>query len=112
MFSFQGTIQNLKRFNEIPTFSVETSVSLLLILYSLLLITLKEWWARTRFPVGKPRRLQQSTGLLPRAAFRVHFGSRLSELASLSLDSYYAFARSGGPKWTRTIDLTIISRVL
>ena len=30
---------------------------------------------RTRFPAGKPRRLQQSTGLLPRAAFRVHFGS-------------------------------------
>ena len=29
---------------------------------------------RTRFPAGKPRRLQQSTGLLPRAAFRVHFG--------------------------------------
>ena len=29
---------------------------------------------RTRFPAGKPRRLQQSTGLLPSAAFRVHFG--------------------------------------
>ena len=29
----------------------------------------------TRFAAAKPRRLQQSTGLLPRAAFRVHFGS-------------------------------------
>ena len=29
---------------------------------------------RTRFSAEKPRRLQQSTGLLPRAAFRVHFG--------------------------------------
>ena len=29
---------------------------------------------RTCFPAGKPRRLQQSTGLLPSAAFRVHFG--------------------------------------
>ena len=43
----------------------------------------KKWWARTRFSAEKPRRLQQSTGLLPRAAFRVHFGgfafgSRLS----------------------------------
>ena len=26
-----------------------------------------------RLPAGKPRRLQQSTGLLPRAAFRIHF---------------------------------------
>ena len=34
----------------------------------------KKWWARTRFSAEKPRRLQQSTGLLPRAAFRVHFG--------------------------------------
>ena len=33
-----------------------------------------KWWARTRFSAEKPRRLQQSTGLLPRAAFRVHFG--------------------------------------
>ena len=29
----------------------------------------------TRFSAEKPRRLQQSTGQLPRAAFRVHFGS-------------------------------------
>ena len=29
----------------------------------------------TRFAAAKPRRLQQSTGLLLRAAFRVHFGS-------------------------------------
>ena len=28
------------------------------------------------------------------------------------LDSCFALLRSGGPKWTRTIDLTIISRVL
>ena len=34
------------------------------------------------------------------------------ELNLLSLDSYFSFSKSGGPKWTRTIDLTIISRVL
>ena len=33
---------------------------------------------RTRFSAEKPRRLQQSTGLLPRAAFRVHFGALAS----------------------------------
>ena len=34
------------------------------------------------------------------------------ELNFLGLDSCFFFFRSGGPKWTRTIDLTIISRVL
>ena len=69
MFSFQGTIQNLQEIQWNPNLSVETSVKLLIFLY-----IKKEWWARTRFPAGKPRRLQQSAGLLPRAAFRVHFG--------------------------------------
>ena len=67
---------------------------------------------RTRFPVGKPRRLQQSTGLLPRAAFRAHFGAiAFGTQLSRSWLLFYIFW-SGGPKWTRTIDLTIISRVL
>ena len=45
----------------------------------------KKWWPRTRFPAGKPRRLQQSTGLLPRAAFQVHFGfaCRQNSIASV-----------------------------
>ena len=34
------------------------------------------------------------------------------ELNCLGLDFPLSFFRSGGPKWTRTIDLTIISRVL
>ena len=34
------------------------------------------------------------------------------ELNRVSLDSFLTFRLSGGPKWTRTIDLTIISRVL
>jgi len=38
------------------------------------LCILKSGGPRTRFSAEKPRRLQQSTGLLPRAAFRVHFG--------------------------------------
>ena len=76
------------------------------------LLLKKSGGPRTRFPAGKPRRLQQSTGLLPRAAFRVHFGAKPSELNCLGLDSYFTCLRSGGPKWTRTIDLTIISRVL
>ena len=65
----------------------------------------------TRFPPGKPRRLQQSTGLLPRAGFRVHFmNSMLFALTAILFG--FQLIRSGGPKWTRTIDLTIISRVL
>ena len=40
----------------------------------LFLCILRSGGPRTRFPAEKPRRLQQSTGLLPRAAFRVHFG--------------------------------------
>ena len=68
---------------------------------------------RTRFPAGKPRRLQQSTGLLPRAAFRVHFGVLAFQYSIVQgLDFVSPSLRSGGPKWTRTIDLTIISRVL
>ena len=64
MFSFQGThFEFPKKFNEI-SYSYGISVNFLK----------KKWWSRTRFPAGKPRRLQQSTGLLPRAAFRVHFG--------------------------------------
>ena len=63
----------------------------------------------TRFPAGKPRRLQQSTGLLPSAGFRV--------LRRFLIRRHPAFiflqpVIFGGPKWTRTIDLTIISRVL
>ena len=41
----------------------------------------------TRFSAEKPRRLQQSTGLLPRAGFRVHFGlppSRYPKLPGLN----------------------------
>ena len=34
------------------------------------------------------------------------------ELDRPGLDSCLSLFRSGGPKWTRTIDLTIISRVL
>ena len=36
---------------------------------------------RTRFSAEKPRRLQQSPGLLPRAAFRVHFGLTYQRLS-------------------------------
>ena len=57
-------------------FFTGTSVNLQPIHYSLLPITSKNGGPKwTRFAAAKPRRLQQSTGLLPRAAFRVHFGS-------------------------------------
>ena len=67
MFSFQGAAWILKiQWNLL--FPRNFSQSLISV------TKFKKWWARTRFPAGKPRRLQQSTGLLPRAAFRVHFG--------------------------------------
>ena len=62
----------------------------------------------TRFPAGKPRRLKQSTGLLLRAGFRVLEGFSSSNPFGVSI----LVGEIGGPKWTRTIDLTIISRVL
>ena len=37
---------------------------------------------------------------------------RLNEVPAFTEASVNLFKRSGGPKWTRTIDLTIISRVL
>ena len=43
----------------------------------------------TRFAAAKPRRLRQSTGLSPRAGFRVHFGSlRLDSVQSLCFLSF------------------------
>ena len=62
----------------------------------------------TRFPAGKPRRLKQSTGLFLRAGFRVLEGFSSSNSYGTSI----MVSEIGGPKWTRTIDLTIISRVL
>ena len=41
--------------------------------------------ARTRFSAEKPRRLQHATGMLSRAAFRVHFG--LLQTASFQMPS-------------------------
>ena len=43
-------------------------------------------------------------------AFRV--SKKLNEVPSHEEASVSLLKRSGGPKWTRTIDLTIISRVL
>jgi len=64
MFSFQGANRiPFKKFNEASAIA-GTSVNLLK----------RSGGPRTRFSAEKPRRLQQSTGLLPRAAFRVHFG--------------------------------------
>ena len=65
----------------------------------------------TRFPARKPRRLQHATGMLSRAAFRAILFVHLTAL-SFKTSLLFDFGRSGGPKWTRTIDLTIISRVL
>ena len=38
--------------------------------------------------------------------------SRLYALQSFGFALVFQFLKIGGPKWTRTIDLTIISRVL
>ena len=40
------------------------------------------------------------------------FFKRLNEVSTLVGTSVNLFFEDGGPKWTRTIDLTIISRVL
>ena len=40
------------------------------------------------------------------------FSKRLNEVLSSESASVNLFFEDGGPKWTRTIDLTIISRVL
>ena len=92
MFSFQGT-QSFKR-NSMKLLFRATSVNLFWMVESTGIEPVtsclqgrrspswanppfrgfKKWWARTRFSAEKPRRLQQSTGLLSSAAFRVHFG--------------------------------------
>ena len=72
---FSRCILNFLR-NSMKHHSHGASVNLLLIHYSLLPIALRSGGPKwTRFSAEKPRRLQQSTGLLPRAAFRVHFGT-------------------------------------
>ena len=70
MFSFQGASLNhfFKRLNEAASSEV-TSVNLLWV------FAFRSGGPRTRFSAEKPRRLQQSTGLFPKAAFRVHFGA-------------------------------------
>ena len=130
MFSFQGAFELLR--NSMKYLFQGTSVNFLKVveisgiepLTSCLQGRRSPSWAkppdlfwsggpRTRFSAEKPRRLQHATGMLSRAAFRVHFGL-LTNWCSfvLVLTSISLFFWSGGPKWTRTIDLTIISRVL
>ena len=109
MFSFQGASEFLisKRLNEtsfIRCFSQSLTDSLFT-LTSYFKSGGPKW---TRFPAGKPRRLKQSTGLFLRAGFRVLEGFSSSNPFGVSI----LVGEIGGPKWTRTIDLTIISRVL
>ena len=54
----------------------------------------------TRFPAGKPRRLQQSTGLLSRAAFRVLLACRPSKLVRPGLNPYLSLLL----KWWAKMD--------
>ena len=75
MFSFQGAFLNFLRNSMKSHLSMgfQSISHSFCILHSALCI-LRSGGPRTRFSAEKPRRLQQSTGLLPRAAFRVHFG--------------------------------------
>ena len=66
----------------------------------------------TRFAAAKPRRLQQSTGLLPRAAFRVQQGELLTFQSSFLTKKKEEPKNSvplGSPCWTRTNDTRINS---
>ena len=45
-------------------------------LYQMSYIRKVDVFGQNRFPVGKPRRFQQSTGLLPRAAFRFRLSAK------------------------------------
>ena len=66
----------------------------------------------TRFAAAKPRRLQQSTGLLPSAAFRVRQGELLTFRSSFLTKKKEELKNSvplGSPCWTRTNDTRINS---
>ena len=117
MFSFQGAFsESLKRFNEVSCFQ-GTSVNLFV------------WWrlaGSNRWPPAC------KAGALPaelnphifssfyqskaqRSGFRLERRSRLAVkhwTFSSMRPAQGELRRGGGPKWTRTIDLTIISRVL
>ena len=83
MFSVFGL--SFKKLNEASCFQV-ASVNFLILHYAFCILHSKRsGGSRTRFPAGKPRRLQQSTGLLPRAAFRVHFGVKAFGTQSVSV---------------------------
>ena len=79
MFSFQGASLSffLKRLNE-TTQSLELlqSISQFCILHSAFKRSGGPKW--TRFSAEKPRRLKQSTGLFPRAGFRVPYRTQSS----------------------------------
>ena len=129
MFSFQGAFLSFffKRLNEasdVLSFIRNFSQSLILVelsgiepLTSCLQGRRSPSWAKppdlhllffksggpkwTRFSAEKPRRLQQSTGLLLRAAFRVHFGSLgLTLFSPLGLRHFFQFLQ----KWWAKMD--------
>ena len=111
MFSFQGACLSFffKRLNETSN-SFGISVNLFLVveisgiepLTSCLQGRRSPSWAKppypslfwsggpkwTRFSAEKPRRLQQSTGLSPRAGFRVHFTELSKPFRSLLWSNY------------------------
>ena len=102
MFSFQGTFESLsKKFNEVST-SVGTSVNLLKEVVGHGLAFLRESHGGYNMP---PAYCQEPP-------FESILAYTPSGLDRPGLYLYLDFFRSGGPKWTRTTDLTIISRVL
>ena len=102
MFSFQGTFESLsKKFNEVSTF-VGTSVNLLKEVVGQGLAFLRESHGGYNSP---PDCCQEPP-------FESILALSPQELNCFGLDYLFKLFKSGGPKWTRTIDLTIISRVL
>ena len=98
MFSFQGASLSffLKRLNE-TTQSLELlqSISQFCILHSAFCILRSGGPKWTRFSAEKPRRLKQSTGLFPRAGFRVPYRT-LSSNPSASIQALWEVVGQNG----------------
>ena len=98
MFSFQGASLSffLKRLNE-TTQSLESlqSISQFCILHSAFCILRSGGPKWTRFSAEKPRRLKQSTGLFPRAGFRVPYRTQSSN-SSASIQALWEVVGQNG----------------
>ena len=102
-----------KRLNEISQsfhFQKFQSISYLFTIHSYF----KKWWAKMdSLCCGKATAVATVHRTVAKSRLSSPFWlSRLYALQSFGFALVFQFLKNGGPKWTRTIDLTIISRVL